>query len=75
MLPATEPVLEATKAVRTTETEGDGLHYIALGELFENSKDPLEVIKWKDIIDQLENAIDACEDVAGTLEGIALKHG
>jgi predicted phosphate transport protein (TIGR00153 family) len=75
VLPATEPVLEATKAVRTTETEGDGLHYIALGELFENSKDPLEVIKWKDIIDQLENAIDACEDVAGTLEGIALKHG
>jgi uncharacterized protein Yka (UPF0111/DUF47 family) len=74
-LPATAPVLEATKAVRTTETDGDVLYYTALGELFENQSDPLEVIKWKDIIGQLEIAIDACEDVAGTLEGIALKHG
>ena len=74
-LPATAPVLEATKAIRATETEGDTLHYVALAELFENSTDPLEVIKWKDIIAQLENAIDATEDVAGTLEGIALKHG
>lgn len=74
-LPATAPVLEATKAIRTTETQGDALHYSALDELFENSKDPLEIIKWKDIITQLENAIDATEDVAGTLEGIALKHG
>jgi predicted phosphate transport protein (TIGR00153 family) len=74
-LPATAPVLEATKEVRTTETYGDALYYTALGELFENSKDPLEVIKWKDIIEHLEIAIDACEDVAGTLEGIALKHG
>ena len=74
-LPATAPVLEATKAIRTSETEGDALYLLALGELFENATDPLEVIKWKDIITQLENAIDATEDVAGTLEGIALKHG
>ncbi len=74
-LPATAPVLEATKAIRTTETEGDALYYSALRELFEKSTDPLEVLKWKDIITQLENAIDATEDVAGTLEGIALKHG
>lgn len=74
-LPAVAPVLEATKAIRTTETEGDAIFYAALGELFENSADPLEVIKWKDIITRLEDAIDACESVAGTLEGIALKHG
>jgi len=74
-LPATAPVLEATKAIRTSETEGDALYLLALGELFENATDPLEVIKWKDIITLLENAIDATEDVAGTLEGIALKHG
>jgi uncharacterized protein Yka (UPF0111/DUF47 family) len=74
-LPATAPVLEATKAIRTTETEGDALFCSALADLFENSTDPLEVIKWKDIISQLEDAIDATEDVAGTLEGIALKHG
>ena len=74
-LPATAPVLEATKAIRTSETEGDALYLLALGELFENATDPMEVIKWKDIITLLENAIDATEDVAGTLEGIALKHG
>ena len=74
-LPDTAPVLEATKAIRTSETEGDALYCLALGELFENATDPLEVIKWKDIITELENAIDAAENVAGTLEGIALKHG
>ena len=74
-LPTMAPVLKATKAIRTSEAEGDVLHYLALGELFENAKDPLEVIKWKDIITGLEEAIDATEDVAGTLEGIALKHG
>jgi uncharacterized protein Yka (UPF0111/DUF47 family) len=74
-LPDTAPVLEATKVIRTTETEGDALYCLALGELFEDATDALEVIKWKDIITQLENAIDATEDVAGTLEGIALKHG
>lgn len=74
-LPAVAPVLEATKAIRTSETEGDALFYAALGELFENATDPFEVIKWKDIITQLEDAIDACESAAGTLEGIALKHG
>lgn len=74
-LPSTAPVLEATKAVRTTETEGDAVYYAALGQLFERAGDPLEVIKWKDIVNQLETALDACEHVAGTLEGIALKHG
>lgn len=74
-LPDAAPVLEQSKSIRGTETEGDALYYVALEELFENHKDPLEVIKWKDIINALENAIDACEHAAGTLEGIALKHG
>lgn len=74
-LPETVPVLEQTKAIRGTETEGDALYYAALEELFENHQDPLDVIKWKDIINVLENAIDGCEHAAGTLEGIALKHG
>jgi uncharacterized protein Yka (UPF0111/DUF47 family) len=74
-MPATSPVLEVTKAVRATETEGDAVYYAALGELFANSLDALDVIKWKDIYNQLESALDACEHVAGTLEGIALKHG
>lgn len=74
-LPAMEPVLNASRAIRTTETEGDAAYYAALGQLFERPRDPLEVIKWRDIVNQLENSLDACENVAGTLEGIALKHG
>lgn len=74
-LPEMEPVLEQAKAIRGSETEGDALYYAALEDLFENHRDPLDVMKWKDIINQLENAIDACEHAAGTLEGIALKHG
>lgn len=73
-LPEAAPVLEQTKAIRSTETEGDALYYAAIEELFQNHKDPLDVIKWKDLITSLENAIDACEHAAGTLEGIALKH-
>ena len=74
-LPDMESVLNATKAVRTTETEGDAVYYVALGELFERPRDPSDLIKWRDIINQLEDSLDACEHVAGTLEGIALKHG
>ncbi len=74
-LPDTTPVLEVARTIRGTETEADGLYYDALAELFANQEDPLHVMKWKDIINQLENAIDGCEHAAGTLEGIALKHG
>lgn len=74
-LPAAGPILEASRGIKAVETEGDALYYEALGELFQNEREPLEVMKWKDIINQLENAIDACEHAAGTLEGIALKHG
>jgi len=47
----------------------------ALGRLFREVRDPLTVVKWKDIYQQLEDASDRCEDVANILEGIVLKHG
>lgn len=74
-LPEAGPILEGARGIRGIETEGDALYYEALADLFQNERQPLEVMKWKDIINQLENAIDACEHAAGTLEGIALKHG
>jgi len=74
-VPEMAPVLKASKAVRTTETEGDAVYYAALAALFDEPSDALEVIKWKDIFYQLETALDACEHVAGILEGIVLKHG
>jgi predicted phosphate transport protein (TIGR00153 family) len=46
----------------------------ALGKLFEEVKDPIFIIKWKEIYEHLEDASDKCEDVANVLEAIVLKH-
>lgn len=46
----------------------------ALANLFENVKDPIMIIKWKEIYEHLEDASDRCEDVANILEAIVLKH-
>lgn len=46
----------------------------ALGRLFDDVKDPILIIKWKEIYEHLEDASDRCEDVANTLEAIVLKH-
>ncbi|MBM4136423.1 MAG: DUF47 domain-containing protein [Nitrospira sp.] len=46
----------------------------ALGSLFEEMKDPILIIKWKEIYEHLEDASDKCEDVANILEAIVLKH-
>lgn len=46
----------------------------ALGKLFEEVKDPILIIKWKEIYELLEDASDRCEDVANILEAIVLKH-
>ncbi len=66
---------EPNRRVKELEEEGDGVYHAAMGELFSNSPDPLEVIKWKDLYDALENALDRCDDVSNALKAISLKHG
>lgn len=61
--------------IHTAENEGDRIEQHALAALFEGGMAPLDVIKWKDIIEELEAATDRCEDVANALEGVALKQG
>lgn len=46
----------------------------ALAKLFDEEKDPILIIKWKEIYEHLENCSDKCEDVANIIEGIVLKH-
>jgi uncharacterized protein Yka (UPF0111/DUF47 family) len=46
----------------------------ALENLFANHHDPIEIIKWKDLYEEIESATDRCEDVANVLESIVLKH-
>ncbi|HET7583583.1 MAG TPA: DUF47 family protein [Gemmatimonadaceae bacterium] len=67
-------VAERSRTVKQLEEEGDALYHEAVGALFAGTPDPLEVIKWKEMYDVLERALDECEDVANVLESIALKH-
>jgi predicted phosphate transport protein (TIGR00153 family) len=57
------------------ESTGDDNHHAAMSRLFDGSTDPLEVIKWKELYDYIEAALDGCEDVGNTLERIVLKNG
>lgn len=57
------------------ESIGDDNHHAALSRLFDGSTDALEVMKWKELYDYIEDAIDGCEDVGNTLERIVLKNG
>ena len=57
------------------ENAADEVLKQALGELFQDSSDMVQVIKWRELYEHMEDATDRCEDVANILEGIVLKHG
>jgi len=61
--------------IHSHESKGDDNHHAAMSTLFNGSTDALEVMKWKELFDYIENAIDGCEDVGNTLERIVLKNG
>jgi predicted phosphate transport protein (TIGR00153 family) len=61
-------------ALRELEDEGDRLAREAVAELFRSGADPLTIIRWKDIHEQLEEAVDACENAADVLEAILVKN-
>jgi len=60
--------------IHRLENEGDRLYRDAVASLFANGIDPMQVIRWKDIFERLEGAIDATEQVAYLLEGIVIKN-
>ncbi len=61
--------------INRLENEGDRVHQQAVSRLFDDERDPLVVMKWKEALDFLEDAIDRCEDVANVLEGVMVKNG
>jgi uncharacterized protein Yka (UPF0111/DUF47 family) len=67
-------VLEECVEVHRLENEADSLFLDAMARLFEEEPSAVEIIKWREIYDQLEQATDSCEHVANVLEGIVLKH-
>jgi predicted phosphate transport protein (TIGR00153 family) len=61
--------------INRLENEADRIHQQAVSRLFDEERDPLMVMKWKETLDFLEDATDRCEDVANVLEGVVVKHG
>ena len=61
--------------INRLENEADRTHQEAVRRLFDEERDPLLVLKWKETLDRLEEATDRCEDVANVLEGVMVKHG
>ena len=87
LLQATRQIAEAMPRLRTfsdlshytvevnrLENDGDRTSRHAIASLFDDGIDPMVVIRWKDIFERLEEAIDACEHVANTLEAIVIKN-
>ena len=66
--------LARSREVRHLEKDGDAVYAAAVSELFAGRPDPLEVLKWKELYDCLEGAVDECAHAAGVLESISLKH-
>ena len=67
-------ILEQLKEINRLENEADSLFLNSMAELFRGEMSPVDIIKWRDIYDQLEQATDSAEQVAHVLEAIVLKH-
>lgn len=70
-----DDVMQHCIEAKRLEEEGDALYHEMLGRLFDQEKDPIAIIKWKEIYDNLETTIDQADDVANDIESIVLKHG
>jgi hypothetical protein len=71
---ALKDVLEYCVEINRLENVADQIFRSAMAELFENTTDVAELIKWREIYENMESATDRCEDVANILEGVAIKN-
>jgi predicted phosphate transport protein (TIGR00153 family) len=69
-----QAILDACKEMNVLENQADSLTRRTMAKLFKRGNDPLTVMKWKEIIDLLEDATDRAEDVANVIEGVVLEH-
>ncbi|MHB2016292.1 MAG: DUF47 domain-containing protein [Candidatus Xenobia bacterium] len=73
-LPQFKDVSELRKKMRELEKKGDQINRGAIAQLFEGTTPVIDVIKWKEIYESLEEAIDRCEDAFDIIEGVIVKH-
>jgi uncharacterized protein Yka (UPF0111/DUF47 family) len=71
---SSKEILERCIEINTLEGEADLLYRNAIAKLFAAGNDPLYVMKWRDLYEELESATDLCEDVANTLEGVVMEY-
>ncbi len=69
------PVQPHAVEINRLENEADRAYQVAIRDLFDTETDPILIIKWKEVLDMLEQVTDACEDVANVIEGVVVKHG
>jgi predicted phosphate transport protein (TIGR00153 family) len=69
-----QAIIQRCIDVNRLENEGDSIMREAVARLFREVKDPIEIIKWKEIYENLESATDRCEDVANIIEGVVVEH-
>jgi uncharacterized protein len=60
--------------INRIENEADAILRLALARMFKEMRDPIEIIKWKEIYENVESATDRCEDVANIIEGVVLEN-
>ena len=69
-----DEVMKYCVEAKRLEEEGDVIYHESLGQLFEKETNAIELVKWKEIYDNLEHTLDEAEDVANVVESITLKH-
>jgi predicted phosphate transport protein (TIGR00153 family) len=74
-LAAKQPVQPHAVEINRLENEADHAYQEAVRALFDNETDPITIMKWKELFDELERITDCCEDVANVIEGVTVKHG
>jgi uncharacterized protein len=67
-------ILPSVIQINSLENKADDLLRVGLGELFAHPEDVVNIIKWRDIYEEMEGATDKAEDIADVLRGLAIKH-
>jgi len=73
-IPVPDKALQRVIEINRLENESDRICRSLIARLFEEEKDPVQIIKWKEIFEVIETAVDKCEDVSNVIETIILKN-
>lgn len=70
-----DSAIRHTRSANEYEDQGDVVYRNALSSIFRNVKDPIDVLKWKSLLDRLESTLDACKHVANAVQNVIVKNG